>query len=47
MTKQLFGLSWLFFHLFLHILISLIRRILWVNFFYKQKEDGGHGGEES
>lgn len=48
MTKLLFGLTWLFFHLFLHILIfSDSTYSLAEVFLQEQKKDGGHGGEES
>ena len=39
MPKQLFGHVWL---LLLHFLTSLIKLIIWVKIFYRQKSGGGH-----
>ena len=33
------------FPLFLHFLTSLIKLILWLKFFHRQKAGGGHGGQ--
>ena len=45
MTKLLlFGLLDCF-PLFLHFLISLIKLILWLKFFHRQKAGRGHGGQ--